>query len=102
MNTFLLVAAVMAVIAAAVVAVPLLRERHSRIVGVVAAVIVIGAAAGLYPLWSTWDWHAAATRPQGTTGPDVLAMVNKLEKHLQDQPQDQRGWLLLGRSYIAL
>jgi cytochrome c-type biogenesis protein CcmH len=29
-------------------------------------------------------------------------MVAKLEKHLQDQPDDLKGWLMLGRSYVAL
>ena len=90
----------MAVIAAAAVALPLLRHPKSRILGVIAAVMVIGVAAGLYPLWSNWDWHASGSR--GAAGPDVIAMVTKLEKHLQDEPSDQPGWLLLGRSYIAL
>jgi cytochrome c-type biogenesis protein CcmH len=103
MNTFLVVAAVMAAIAAAVVALPLVRDRQSRVLGIAAAVIVIGAAAGLYPLWSNWDWHtvapAAGVPP---AGPDVAAMVSKLEKRLQDQPDDLTGWLMLGRSYLAL
>jgi cytochrome c-type biogenesis protein CcmH len=104
MNTFLVVAAVMAAIAAAVVAIPLVRDRQSRVLGIAAAVIVIGAAAGLYPLWSTWDWHAVAAQSSGAppAGPDVAAMVSKLEKHLQDQPNDLVGWLMLGRSYVAL
>jgi cytochrome c-type biogenesis protein CcmH len=34
--------------------------------------------------------------------PDVLAMVAKLEKHLHDDPSDIAGWLMLGRSYLAL
>jgi cytochrome c-type biogenesis protein CcmH len=29
-------------------------------------------------------------------------MVAKLEKHMQDQPDDLKGWLMLGRSYLAL
>jgi cytochrome c-type biogenesis protein CcmH len=69
-------------------------------VGAVAAVLVAGSAAALYPLWSNWDWRAPA--PQAAAGPDVLAMVAKLEKHLQDEPNDLTGWLMLGRSYLAL
>src|SRR5271168_1821938 len=101
MITFLVVAAIMAAIAATAVAVPLLRDRNSRMVGAMAAVLVIGAAAGLYPLWSNWDWHAPAAAPAAPR-PDIMAMVAKLEKHLQDQPDDQQGWLMLGRSYMAL
>jgi cytochrome c-type biogenesis protein CcmH len=100
MNTFLVVAAIMAAIAAAAVAVPLLRHRQSRAVGAVAAVLVVGAAAGLYPLWSTWNWHASAQ--SAATAPDVPAMVQKLEKHMRDQPDDVTGWLMLGRSYVVL
>ena len=99
MNTFLVIAAVMAAIAASAVALPLLRHRQSRVLGAVAAVIIIGAAALLYPLWSNWNWRTPA---QSAAGPDVAAMVAKLEKHLQDQPSDLTGWLMLGRSYLAL
>jgi len=55
MNTFLVIAAVMAAIAAAAVALPLLRDRQSRLLGALLAVMVIGASAGLYPLWSNWN-----------------------------------------------
>jgi cytochrome c-type biogenesis protein CcmH len=55
----------------------------------------------LYPLWSNWDWHAQPQSP-AAAGPDVAAMVAKLEKRLRDQPDDLTGWLMLGRSYLAL
>ena len=98
MSAFLVVAALMAALAASAVAVPLLRDRRSRLVGAVAAVLVAGVAAGLYPLWSNWDWHA----PAGSGSPDVTAMVGKLESHLRDDPNDLTGWLMLGRSYLVL
>jgi cytochrome c-type biogenesis protein CcmH len=101
MNTFLVIAAVMAAIAAAAVALPLLRDRQSRRLGALLAVMVIGASAGLYPLWSNWNWHAPA-QSEAAAGPDVAAMVAKLEKRLQDQPNDLKGWLMLGRSYLTL
>ena len=101
MHTFLLIAAVMAAIAAGAVAIPLLRDRQSRMAGALAAVVVIGVSAGLYPLWSNWDWNAPA-QSEAAAGPDVAAMVAKLEKHLRDAPEDLPGWLLLGRSYLAL
>jgi cytochrome c-type biogenesis protein CcmH len=99
MSTFLVVAAVMAVLAAAVVAVPLLRGR-SRIAGALASVVVVGTAAALYPLWSNWDWHAPAAAP--AAGPDVIAMVAKLEARMKEAPDDIKGWTMLGRSYLAL
>jgi cytochrome c-type biogenesis protein CcmH len=102
MNTFLVVAALMAAIAAAVVAVPLMRDRTSRLVGALAALLVAGAAAGLYPLWSNWDWHAPPAPQQAAGAPDVMAMVAKLEQRLRDNPNDLAGWLMLGRSYVAL
>jgi cytochrome c-type biogenesis protein CcmH len=101
MNTFLLVAALMAAIAATVVAVPLMRDKKSRLVGALAALLVAGAAAGLYPLWSNWDWHAPAQQ-QAAQSPDISAMMAKLEQHLRDDPNDVAGWLMLGRSYVAL
>src|SRR5258708_19672795 len=101
MNTFLVIAAVMAAIAAGAVALPLLRDRQSRVLGALVAVMVIGASAGLYPLWSNWNWHAPA-QSETAAGPDVAAMVAKLEKRLQDQPNDPKGWLMLGRSYLTL
>ena len=101
MTTFLVIAALMAAIAAGTVALPLIRDKQHRVQGAVVAVMVMGAAAGLYPLWSNWNWHASAQAPAGA-GPDVLAMVAKLEAHLRDQPGDVTGWLMLGRSYVAL
>jgi cytochrome c-type biogenesis protein CcmH len=101
MSAFLIVAALMAAIAATVVAVPLMRDKKSRLAGALAALLVAGAAAGLYPLWSNWDWHAPA-QAQAAAAPDVIAMVAKLEQHLRDDPNDLAGWLMLGRSYLAL
>ena len=100
MNTFLVVAAFMAALAAAAVAVPLLRDRRSRWVGAAAAVLLAGAAAGLYPLWSNWNWRAPTAA--AAASPDVTAMVGKLETHLREDPNDLNGWLMLGRSYVVL
>jgi cytochrome c-type biogenesis protein CcmH len=104
MSSFIIFAALMAAIAATVVAVPLMRDKKNRLVGALAALLVAGAAAGLYPLWSNWDWHASAqaiAAPE-VAGPEVAAMMAKLEQHLRDDPNDLAGWLMLGRSYTAL
>ena len=101
MSTFIIVAALMAVIASAIVAVPLLRSKRSKVLGVVAAAAVTGGAAALYPLWSNWDWHAPS-EAKPPAGPDVLAMVAKLEQHLKEDPSDLTGWLMMGRSDMTL
>ncbi len=99
MHSFVLLAAVMAALAAAAVAVPLWRDRRTRLIAVAAALFVVGSAGALYPLWSNYDWHG----PQGQAAtPDVLAMVAKLEAHMRDDPSDLTGWLMLGRSYLTL
>jgi cytochrome c-type biogenesis protein CcmH len=104
MNTFLVIAACMAALAAAAVAVPLLRDKRSRIAGVLAAIVMMGAAAGLYPAWSNFDWHAPppAAEAAQPSAAEVAGMVAKLERHLQDKPDDAAGWVMLGRSYLAL
>lgn len=108
MTTFIVIAALMALGAAAAVAWPLMKEKNTRLVGALAAAAVLGAAAALYPLWSNWDWNAPAADPQAdaaavaAASPEVAAMVAKLEKRMQDQPDDLKGWLMLGRSYLTL
>ncbi len=99
MTTFVVIAALMAALAAAAVAIPLCRQAHGRRAALIAGALIAGAAAGLYPLWSNWDWHAP---PPAIAGPDVLAMVAELESHLRDDPNDLKGWLMLGRSDVAL
>jgi cytochrome c-type biogenesis protein CcmH len=99
MSTFLVIAAVMAAIAAACVVWPLVRNAGGRVLAAAAGVLVIGMAAALYPLWSNWNWHP---EPKQAAAPDVLAMVARLEQHMKDAPNDTAGWLMLGRSYVAL
>ena len=95
----MVIAAVMAAIAATVVAFPLARHRQSRLAGALAGLLVIGAAAALYPLWSNWNWHPA---PPPQASPEVLAMVARLEEHMREQPNNIQGWIMLGRSYLTL
>ena len=80
MGKFIAIAALMALCAAAAVAWPLIRERTSRTVGALTALAVLAAAAGLYPLWSNWDWNAlppasAAHAGGQAASPEVAAMV---------------------------
>jgi len=109
MNVFLVIASLMAAIAAAAVVWPLIRS-HRRLEGGIAALLMLGLSAGLYPLWSNWNWNAAPVVAEAgpsnaggaNSGPDVSAMVAKLEKHLQEVPDDTKGWVMMGRSYLEL
>jgi cytochrome c-type biogenesis protein CcmH len=102
MATFLVIAVFMAAIAATAGSWPLLRNSRSRLAGAAAFVLIMAAAAGLYPLWSTWNWREAAAATAPAASPQVLAMVTELERKMEKAPDDIKGWLLLGRSYIAL
>ncbi|HEY2036229.1 MAG TPA: hypothetical protein VGG96_04390 [Steroidobacteraceae bacterium] len=101
MIAFIMVAALLAAICVAVIAVPLLRPAASQAAATpltalaATGVLVIGSV-GLYAAWSNWSWSKSpgAASPQG--------MVEKLVHQLNDQPDDLPGWLMLGRSYVAL
>jgi cytochrome c-type biogenesis protein CcmH len=101
MVAFILLAVVLATAAVLVVAVPLVKGRAvtaqpapKAAIGA-ALVILIGAAAG-YIAWGNWTWSAAAAGnlPQN--------MVARLARHLEHNPADVQGWLMLGHSYVVL
>ncbi|NBW89024.1 MAG: hypothetical protein EBR51_03780 [Gammaproteobacteria bacterium] len=97
--TFIFIAATAATIATAVVAWPLLRAAaapRSVVAAGVAALAIIAGSAVLYAHWSTWDF----SEPQAAETP--AQMVAKLAKRLEGEPNDVPGWLMLGRSYVAL
>lgn len=95
MITFIVIAGVLTLGLAAWIARPLWQGE--RAAAVVASVALFGGAAGLYALWSDWNWsepvESAATPAQ---------MVAKLARRLEREPEDLDGWLMLGRSYAAL
>jgi cytochrome c-type biogenesis protein CcmH len=101
MITFIILAAVLTCAAAAVIAVPLLK-RNAAISQApwtaLAVVAVLGVGGGvLYARLSNWSWsqaQAAEDSPQ--------AMVGRLARRLEHNPKDLDGWLMLGRSYLAL
>lgn len=102
MTTFLIVATLLALGAAALIAVPLLWPRRDQarpapIAASVCIVFVLAGAAALYPAWSTWSWSNPiddVSTPEG--------MVGRLARRLEKQPDDLNGWLLLGKSYAQL
>jgi cytochrome c-type biogenesis protein CcmH len=101
MIAFIIVAAALAVVCVAVIAVPLLKPVPSKAAAApwtavaAAGVLVIGSA-GLYLTWSNWSWRQSP----GVASPE--GMVERLVHRLNDHPDDLAGWLMLGRSYVAL
>lgn len=101
MIVFILLATALAVICVAVVAVPLLKPMPSKAPGApwmaaaAAGVLVFGSVA-LYMTWSNWSWQ----KSPGIASPE--GMVERLVHRLNDHPDDLPGWLMLGRSYVAL
>ena len=99
MITFVLLAAALTVAGVSAVAIPLLRRSAAPAASWAAlgasAVLVMGSAA-LYVTWSSWPWRAApaADTPQ--------SMVARLARELERDPEHPEGWLMLGRSYLAL
>jgi cytochrome c-type biogenesis protein CcmH len=98
MTGFILIAATLTVVATGLVVIPLVRKPQARApwAALSAAGILIGGATALYLSLSDWSWRA----PAPATTPE--AMVAQLARRLERNPQDLRGWLMLGRSYTVL
>jgi cytochrome c-type biogenesis protein CcmH len=102
MTAFLVVATLLALGAAALLLVPLLRPRpdgvpRAPIAALLTGALVLAGAGVLYPVWSTWSWDKPiddVATPEG--------MVGRLARRLERNPEDLNGWLLLGRSYGQL
>ena len=104
MITFVLLAAALTVAGVIAVAIPLLRRGTGSTTpttpapwaALAATVLLVIGSAMLYVSWSNWPWRAVipADSPQ--------SMVARLARQLERDPQNLDGWLMLGRSYIAL
>jgi cytochrome c-type biogenesis protein CcmH len=101
MLTFLVLAAACTTAVALLVALPLLRRRGglppAPWAALAAAAVLVFGAAILYVTWSTWSWRTA---PVSADAPQ--AMVARLARQLEADPNNLDGWLMLGRSYTVL
>jgi cytochrome c-type biogenesis protein CcmH len=106
MTAFVIWAAVCAAAAALFVATPMLRRSTDakpgdRLLGAGAGVLVVAAAALLYPYWSNWSWRSGAP----TADSDSVAGGDNVETLLaitRDKPEDVQAWLNLGRAYLRI
>ena len=101
MVSFLLSAGVLLVAVVLLIGIPLLRRSPTQLAPApwtalaATGVLVIGSAV-LYAVWTNWKWgpEPAADSPQ--------TMVARLARKLESDPQDLKGWLMLGNSYVVL
>jgi cytochrome c-type biogenesis protein CcmH len=101
MSGFIVIAALLTLAALGVVLYPLLRRSGQapanwKVAAIVAALVVVGGVA-LYPVWSNYRWAEPAVALDSPA-----AMVGRLARRLEKQPDDLDGWLLLGKSYSVI
>src|SRR4029077_582793 len=103
MITFVLLAAALTVAGVIAVVIPLLRGGVSAAApgpapwaAVAATVLLVIGSPLWYVSWSNWPWRTV------TPGDSPQSMVARLARELEHDPQNLDGWLMLGRSYIAL
>ena len=95
MILFWVLALLLALATAAAIAWPLWRSAGRTAALATAAAVVIGGSL-LYAFSSSWDW------PESAQAETPAAMVAKLARRLEREPDDLDGWLMLGRSQAAL
>lgn len=97
MLPFVILAATLVLGAIAVVAIPLLRgEKPAQWAALGSIAVLLAGSVGLYATWSNWTW------PQAPSAGTPAGMVSTLARRLEREPNDLEGWLMLGRSYVAL
>ncbi len=99
MTAFIVWATACALVAALLVARPLLRKRQGgtppqHAWAIASGVLVVLAATILYPLWSNWPWRSA---PAADTN-NIAALLDATNK----RPDDVRAWLELGQGYLRI
>jgi cytochrome c-type biogenesis protein CcmH len=98
MTGFVIGAAVLALLASACVAVPLLARRAAQPRAALAAagaiLLLLAGAAGVYLARSNWSWKEQPAAPAST--------VAELMQRVSRDPGDRAGWLALGESYAQI
>ncbi len=101
MNAFVLSAVLLTVLTLALLLWPLLKGAGAQPKALQSAVVVVALAlaggVGLYYTWSNWNWNAPTAQADSPQ-----AMVGRLARRLEKNPEDLDGWLRLGRSYAVL
>jgi len=97
LTTFVVIAIVLTLAGSLWMLRPLWRDRSQRIVAVVVVVFLAVSAIALYRYASVWTWPA-----EEIAANDPATMVSRLARRLEREPEDVQGWLMLGRSHLAL
>lgn len=95
MVVFFVLAVLLCVATGIYLARPLWRDG-ARASAVALVVAVLVGSALFYATTSRWSW------PQLDAASSPAAMVSRLARRLEREPEDVDGWLMLGRSQIAL
>lgn len=87
------------------------RNRPGLVWSVLVVLLMPALALGLYyqlgsPRLANGTGAAMATTegsmPHGTDAQSIAAMIDKVRAYLAQHPDDLKGWLLLGRTYMSL
>lgn len=103
LQIFLGFAVVATLIAAALVAVPLLKTGRANLSAFALGLGLPACTVLLYLAASDYSWTPSTRGPGPSTAggvPDLSSAVLQLEQRLQSEPDDREGWLLLGNSYL--
>ncbi len=75
--------------------------RRRLAAAIVLATVLVAAPLAGYRLFGTPEWLTISDRAAGGGG-DVAALAAELERRMASRPDDPEGWLLLGRTRLAL
>ncbi len=91
--------ALMCLVAAGFIALPLYRDRKRLAPNTtLIVVVVLAAAAGLYAYQGNPDVPSGRSDP----GHDMEELVASLEQRVTESPDDLNGWIMLGRTNLAM